>query len=490
MTITVDWLLNRKYLGEGGASENALPPRPRSATNRNDTSVDVLAKRRNNTRLLFWVLAFFLTCWILVSDHSPDLVRTLKPLAANAGQAEIAEHFFLCLCEKKAVELPPAIELSDAMSKWYQTNNARKTVAATVQKHGGLGQCRQKEIVQGLGNKSAVELCYSGVKQSFMIRVSFDGTIIEGIHVLPWTDEQSQVGVPIQLETDTGTLCGSLLIPVRQVFEPAPIVLIIAGSGPTDRNGNQPPSLMTNAYRMLAEELQNNGIASVRYDKRGIGASAAAGPEEINLRFENYVDDAAAWIDILASEKEYSKIIVLGHSEGALVGMLACQKSGNANGFISLCGAGRPLDALILEQLRRQLKFQNDTAQKKMIESLKRGETVDDVPKELLGLFRPSVQPFMISWMKYDPAVEIEKLTIPTLIIQGTKDVQILVEDADILAKAKPDASKTIIDGMNHVLKNSTTTLTLFQSSSYTNPDSPLNEKLTPIIVKFISGVN
>ena len=490
MTITVDWLLNRKHLGEGGASENALPPRPRSATSCNDTSVDVLAKRRNNTRLLFGVLAFLLTCWILASDHSPDLVRTLKPLAANAGQAEIAEHFFLCLCQKKAVDLPPTIELSDAMSKWYATNNARKTVAATVQKHGGLGECRQKEIVKGPGNTSVVELCYSGVKQSFMVRVSFDGTKIVGIHFWPWTDEQSQIGVPIQLETKTGTLCGSLLIPVRQVFEPVPIVLIIAGSGPTDRNGNQPLSLMTNAYRMLAEELQDNDIASLRYDKRGIGASAAAGPDEINLRFEDYVDDAAAWIDMLASEKEYSKIIVLGHSEGALVGMLACQKSGNANGFISLCGSGRTVDALILEQLGRQLKFQDDTAQKKILESLKCGETVDDVPKELLTLFRPSVQPYMISWMKYDPAVEIEKLTIPTLIIQGTKDIQISLEDAEILAKAKPDANKTIIDGMNHVLKNSTTTFSLFQLSDYANPDSPLNEKLTPAIVKFISGVN
>ena len=458
--------------------------------NRNDTTVNVLPKRRNYKRLFFLLLVFFLLSGILVSYRNSDMVKALTPLPADANQAEIAEHFFLCLCQKKAVELPPAIELSDAMSKWYQTNNARKTVAANVRRYGGLGECRHKEIVKGPGNTSVVELCYSGVKQSFMARVSFDETKIYGIHLWPWTDEQSQVGTPMKLETETGTLFGSRLEPAIAASEPAPIVLIIAGSGPTDRNGNQPPSLMTNAYQMLAEELQNNGIASVRYDKRGIGASAAAGPDEINTRLENYVDDAAAWIDILASEKKYSKIIVLGHSEGVLVGMLACQKSGNANGFISLCGSGRTVDALILEQLGRQLKFQDDTAQKKMLESLKQGETVDDVPKELLGLFRPSVQPFMISWMKYDPAVEIEKLTIPTLIIQGTKDIQISVEDAEILAKAKPDASKTIIDGMNHVLKNSNTTFALFQPSSYTNPDSPLNETLTPAIVKFISDVN
>ena len=297
-------------------------------------------------------------------------------------------------------------------------------------------------------------------------------------------------GTPIQLETPTGTLYGTLLEP-EQMTEQVPVVLFLAGSGPTDRNGNQLPRLHTDTYRLLAEALQENGIASVRFDKRGVAASAAAGVAESELRFEHYVDDAVLWIDFLSHK--YSKVIVLGHSEGSLIGMLACIKSGciklgGADGFISLAGAGRPIDVIIREQMSRQPQSARD-ALFPILDELKQGRTVENVPAGLLPLVRPSVQPYMISWMQYDPRTEIQRLTIPILIVQGTTDIQVSVVDAENLAEANPKAKKVIVQNMDHALKTNSTTWTLFQQRSYTNPRRPLHEDLVSTIVEFIVGI-
>jgi len=302
------------------------------------------------------------------------------------------------------------------------------------------------------------------------------------------TAEQSHGGTPIQIATPTGTIFGTLLEP-EQTTEPMPVVLILAGSGPTDRNCNQLPAIHTNAYRMLGEALQQNGIVSVRFDKRGIGASAAAVTEESLLHLDHYVDDAVLWLDRLSQEDKYSKIIVLGHSEGALIGMLACLQSEKAAGFISLCGAGRPLDELLREQMER-LPRAIQEAFFPILDEWKQGRTVDNVPAELLSLARPSVQHYWISSIKYDPRSEIKKLAIPTLILQGTTDIQVSLTDAEELSQANPNAKKVIIKNMNHVLKTSTTTVRLIQLLNYADPTSPLHEELVPHIVSFIADIH
>ena len=299
------------------------------------------------------------------------------------------------------------------------------------------------------------------------------------------TTENTPSGTPIQIETPTGTIYGTLLEP-GQTTKPVPVVLILAGSGPTDRNGNGLSALHTDSYRMLAEALQQVGIASVRFDKRGIGASAAAGTDESKLRFEHYVEDAVLWIELLSQENKYSKIVVLGHSEGTLIGMLACIQSKKADRFISLCGAGIPIDEVIREQMSRQPQSIKD-AFFPILDQWKQGKTVEDVPKELLSLARPSVQPYMISWMKYDPSSEIKKLMIPVLIVQGTMDIQVSLTDAEALAKANPQAKKVIIKGMNHVLKNSLTKFVFLQQLTYTDPKYPIHEDLVPCITQFIT---
>ena len=116
--------------------------------------------------------------------------------------------------------------------------------------------------------------------------------------------------------------------------------------------------------KFLAEGLAANGIASLRFDKRGIGTSASAGKEEAKLRFEDYVNDVTGWIDYLAKEKRFTTITVAGHSEGALIGMLVCQNQPKVKGYISVAGAGRPAYEIIEAQVAAQ---QNPEAVRKEV---------------------------------------------------------------------------------------------------------------------------
>ena len=283
-------------------------------------------------------------------------------------------------------------------------------------------------------------------------------------------------------ETPTGNIVGTLTVPDQ--VKTTPVVIIIPGSGPTDRNGNSPIGLHTDAYKMLAEGLAQNNIASLRFDKRGIGDSKAAMPDESSIRFDTYVQDVIDWITQLKGDKRFPKIYLLGHSEGSLIGMLAAQKS-KVNGFISISGPGRPMDEILREQLANKLPPQLLSESDNILDSLKAGKTVTNVPPTLHALFRPSVQPYMISHMKYNPSTEIAKLKIPVLIIQGTTDLQVPVSDARLLASAKPNARLVIIDNMNHVMKESDDDLQ-HNLATYKNPDFPLKAGLMKDLVQFI----
>jgi len=253
-----------------------------------------------------------------------------------------------------------------------------------------------------------------------------------------------------KLETATGTIDGTLEV---SALQRSPVVLIVAGSGPTDRNGNQlAVGLHDDAYGLMAADLEQRNVASLRYDKRGVGASAAAMTSERDLTFETYVDDAAAWVSQLRESGRFAKIAVAGHSEGSLIGMLAVEKAG-ADAFVSLEGAGRPITSVLREQLKPKLSPQLYAQADAIITSLQNGKIVSDVPAELMLLFRPSVQPYLISWFKYDPAIEIAKLRVPVTIVQGTADVQVTTSDAEALHRAAPASRLVIVQGMNHVLK-------------------------------------
>ncbi len=291
---------------------------------------------------------------------------------------------------------------------------------------------------------------------------------------------------PSNLQTLTGTLYGSELVP--KAAGKIPVVLLLAGSGPTDRNGNTPaiPGA-NNSLGLLAEALASAGIASVRYDKRGIAASKAAGGSEMDLRFDHYVNDAAAWVGILKADTRFSKVIVAGHSEGSAVGMLAARKA-NADAYISIAGIARSADQVILEQLKPRVPPELFARASLALQSLKKGETVADPPKELAALFRPSVQPYLISWLKYTPGDEIRNLMMPVLILQGTTDIQVSVAEANALGKAKPDAQVVIIEGMNHVMKMAPVEEAA-QKRAYSDGSLPVSEKLTTAIIEFVKAL-
>jgi pimeloyl-ACP methyl ester carboxylesterase len=298
----------------------------------------------------------------------------------------------------------------------------------------------------------------------------------------------SAIARQITLHTATGDIMGTIVVPSGTGTHA--IVLIIAGSGPTDRDGNSPApvapgkTLHTDAYRLIASGLAADGIASLRYDKRGVAASAPAmaGMKESDFRFDMGVDDAAAWIRLLRADPRFSKVVVVGHSEGSLVGMVAAQRA-PADGFVSLEGAGRPAADVIREQLLGRgvpaAMFE------RIIDSLVAGRTVDSTSTSLAALFRPSVQPYLISWFRYDPAAELAKLPYETLVIQGTNDVQVSAKDASLLAAA-PRAKLLTIHGMTHVLKMGPADAASQAKSVYSDPALPIAPAVISAIALYV----
>lgn len=289
------------------------------------------------------------------------------------------------------------------------------------------------------------------------------------------------------VEVGIGELHGALLMPGGDAAVPA--VLMIAGSGPTDRNGNSTmPGVLPATLKLIAQGLGARGIGSLRFDKRGIGASAGAMTAEADLRFDTYVDDAVAWANFLAIQKRVSCVAILGHSEGALIAALTAAKVKNC-GLISISGAGRSGPDILTAQLSapqgglpQPLLGQALAA----IASLKKGETVPNPPPQLAAMFRPSVQPYLMSWFAYDPARAIASVQAPVLILQGTADIQVSVEDARLLAAGHPGATLVLLEGVNHILKNAPADRAA-NIATYADPDLPLAPDVVPAIADFVA---
>jgi alpha/beta superfamily hydrolase len=276
------------------------------------------------------------------------------------------------------------------------------------------------------------------------MNLSFAKPKNEVVSETPSSIDQNFIETEIVLETKTGKIFGTLTTP--KTFSTIPVALIIAGSGPTDRNCNN-SMMKSDAYKKLAHQLAQKNIASVRYDKRGIAASIEAGLSEADLRFENYIDDAKEWTALLKKDKRFSSTTIIGHSEGSTIGMIAAK---NANKYISIAGPGQSADKVLKTQFKSQPKEIQEIAFP-IIDSLSSGKLVDKVDPNFNSLFRKSVQPYLISWYKCDPQLEIQKLKIPVLILQGTNDIQVSVDEAKKLSAANKNAKLVIIENMNHV---------------------------------------
>lgn len=313
------------------------------------------------------------------------------------------------------------------------------------------------------------------MKKIFLFTAFLFLTILNAQNTKQDTFKETNVTLKINIDQLYGTLT------VPDDVKKCPVALIIAGSGPTDRNGNN-PMMKNNSLKMLAEALAKNGIASLRFDKRGIGESKASAVTESSLVFENYTEDAKSWINFLKQDKRFTQLTVIGHSEGSLIGMIAGAK---ANKFISIAGAGESADKLLKSQISSKSNKQVEDMTFPIIDSLKAGNKVNKVDPLLNSLFRASIQPYLISWFKYDPQIEIKKLTVPVLIIQGNNDLQVSVKDAENLSQANKNAELVIIDKMNHVLKIIDGDKQA-NMASYNNENLPVSETMVNKIVSFI----
>ncbi|WP_196594022.1 alpha/beta hydrolase [Pectinatus sottacetonis] len=316
-----------------------------------------------------------------------------------------------------------------------------------------------------------------------MVKINWCAAIIIAVvFVLNVSDcfAQKSTEENVQIHLARGNIYGTLEVPASE--RPVPVALIIVGSGPTDRNGNNNYGLTNNCLKMLADGLAQDKIATLRYDKRGIGESKF-NLNESELTIEDYINDAAALVDVLKKDKRFSKVFVIGHSEGALIGSIVARKK-NAAGFISLEGAGYPLQKVLLRQIKQRAPQYYDES-RNILAELAQGKIVPKVDPALQALFRPSVQPYLISEMRYDPAREIGKLKMPVLLLQGTNDLQVQVADAQALYHAAPQAELVIIKGMNHILKDVPDDIKS-NIESYGDPLITVDKKLLAVIKKFI----
>ena len=272
-------------------------------------------------------------------------------------------------------------------------------------------------------------------------------------------------------------------------------VLIVAGSGPTDRNGNSAAGLNTFCYKMLSEALAEGGYVVMRYDKRAIGLSPIPAEDVPNLVFEDYIDDARTCVEYLRGEG-YKRVIVAGHSEGGLIALaLAAEEECCLDGVVLLCAPGYNMAEILNYQLSQQLvpaymglMVKSTT----IINSLKAGNRVaiEDIPNELLGLFHPTVQPFIISNMQYEPTELAAKCRVPMLIVSGGRDIQVSVSNGNRIHGANPAAEHRIFENMTHVLKDADTSDRVAQVMGiYSNANLAITEALAPTIIEFLNNI-
>ncbi|HEY8832186.1 MAG TPA: alpha/beta fold hydrolase [Gemmatimonadaceae bacterium] len=313
------------------------------------------------------------------------------------------------------------------------------------------------------------------------------GQTVTAVGPIDTVAPRSVIELPFTFQSGTLTLPGTLTMPASY-NGPLPVALIVAGSGPTDRNGNSAGPLRaqnnSNLYAILAWQLADAGIASVRYDKRALGENL----KKIDIAqtsIDDFIADVIAGGRKLAADRRFSRVVLVGHSEGAELVLQAANRGAPAAGIVMLSGAGRPIMQVLREQLSKQLPPEEllkwDSASARYL----RGEDPGDVHPGLKPLLLPMNRRFMQTWAKYDPATEIARVHVPVLIVQGGHDLQISEVDARALQAAQPAAKLVVIPAANHVFRAATDDR-MAQARLYTDPTIPIVPELTPAIAGWI----
>lgn len=311
-------------------------------------------------------------------------------------------------------------------------------------------------------------------------------------NAMPHTDRSSNPIPVMQHDIEApgphGPLRGTLLAPSEGKDA---VVLIVPGSGPTDRNCNGPGGLQPSTYRLLAEGLLERGIASVRIDKRGMYGSASAIPDADDVTIDEYAADIRVWVTTIRRQLVVRDVFVLGHSEGGLVALVAARQMDDIDGLLLVSTAGRPVGQLLRQQLQANpANAPYLGSAMRILDSLESGKRVDatEIEPVLLPLFRPQVQRFLMSELTVDPAVLLAGYDKPALIVQGGRDIQVSVEDARLLKQANARAELALIPAANHVLKAVHSDDLNENIAAYSNPDLPLAAGIVDAIASFVKN--
>jgi pimeloyl-ACP methyl ester carboxylesterase len=285
--------------------------------------------------------------------------------------------------------------------------------------------------------------------------------------------------------------------PIRGVYErsddqsPTFVGLLIGGSGPTDLDGNNRFGVSGNIYRSLAAALVGQGGAIARFDKRGIASSAGALLDPNFVTIQDYAQDVQAWIDLLKAKTRLPCVWLIGHSEGGLIALEAARHNAQVCGLVLIATPGRPLAEVLHDQLARE------TSDPRVFESLatavnelQQGKTIDpaNLPNLLAILFPKAIQHYMASLFRVDPAAIIREIRVPVLIVQGTNDLQVSLEDATHLKNANASAELAPIPHMNHVFRDIADHDDVRNASSYADASIPIDPALAESITKFVKN--
>ncbi|WP_246030612.1 alpha/beta hydrolase [Kluyvera ascorbata] len=278
-----------------------------------------------------------------------------------------------------------------------------------------------------------------------------------------------------------GPLKGTLLTPNSK---PNTVVLIVPGSGPTDRDGNNPLGVNASPYRLLAEGLAAKGLATLRIDKRGMFASAMAVEDANAVTIADYVDDVRSWVDVLRRHMNTPRIWILGHSEGG-----ASAQEEDVCGVVLIATPGRPMGKVLKGQLNANPENEMLLRQAlPIIDALEHRRRVDitNMHPALQSLFNPAIQGVLINAFSYNPGHLISSISKPVLVLQGQRDLQVEETDARLLKAANPQVSLVILPDMNHVMKEVTSDDHKANIASYAEPALPLAPGLIDSIELFL----
>jgi pimeloyl-ACP methyl ester carboxylesterase len=259
-----------------------------------------------------------------------------------------------------------------------------------------------------------------------------------------------------------------------------PVALLIAGSGSTDHDGNG-PQMKPATLKKLSDQLVARNIATLRYDKRGAGGWKVEFGKPEDFRFKDFVTDASALVKYLRDSGKFSKVILVGHSEGGLVAILTAGQQ-SVDRLVLLATAARKQGELLKVQLEKRLSPEAYAPVAKAIDTIMAGQIVDPPPQGLP--IPPAMQPGLASAFNEDPVDPLQKLTLPILIIAGGRDLQLARLDMIALSTAAPQAKAAWEPEMNHVLvdvKDDADNL-----AAYGQSDRPLDANMIDEVAAFI----